>query len=143
MQRKCTKSAPNIFSKTETNAYNLKIQHNFEVRSLKTVHYWSESISYFGPKIWNIFQASIKKSNSLNSLKKLINKCQLKHVPADCVRATYLAWLCWKLTIAHVFYYFFNDFLCTPIFAQTGQNWVFVFFNVLILRCNCATVELD
>ena len=93
VQWKCTKSAPKIFSQTETNAYNLRIQHNFEVRVLKAVYYWSESISYFGPKIWDILPAPIKKANSLNSLKKLIKKCRLKHVPADCVRATYIAWL--------------------------------------------------
>ena len=81
-----------LFYQTEMNPYNLRIQHNFEVPYVRTVYHGSESISYLGPKIWDVLPVSIKEANTFNSFKKLIKKIgSLKHFPVDCVRATHLA----------------------------------------------------
>ena len=41
------------------------------------------------------------------------------------------------------FIIYFNGFSYRSIFAQMGQKWVFADFNVFILFCNCATVDLN
>ena len=43
-----------LFCQTEMNPYNLRIQHNFEVPYVRTAYNGSESISYLGPKIWDV-----------------------------------------------------------------------------------------
>ena len=53
---------------------------DFRIRSVKSVHHGSESISYLGPKIWEIFPAKVKGANSLNSFKIEIRKW----VPQSC-----------------------------------------------------------
>ena len=49
-----------------THAYNLKIDN------VKTVHYGTESLSFLGPKIWEIVPLEIKSSRSLEEIKKKI-----------------------------------------------------------------------
>ena len=44
------------------------------MRSLKSVHHGSESMSYLGPKICEMVSAKMKETNSLNSLKIEIRK---------------------------------------------------------------------
>ena len=61
-----------LFCQTDMNPDNLRIQHDLEVPFVRTVYHGSESISYFGPKIWDILPASVKEANSLMSFKKLI-----------------------------------------------------------------------
>ena len=81
-----------LFCQTEMNPYNLRIQHNFEVPYVRTAYNGSESISYLGPKIWDVLPVSIKEANTFNSFKKLIKKIgSLKHFLVDRVRATHLA----------------------------------------------------
>ena len=47
---------------------------------MKSVYHGSESISYLGPKIWEIVPAKINETNSLNSFKIEIRKW----VPQSC-----------------------------------------------------------
>ena len=54
--------------------------NSIRIRSVKTVYHGSESISYLGPKIWEIVPAKIKETNSLNSFKIEIRKW----VPQSC-----------------------------------------------------------
>ena len=59
--------SPNIFNylcQTETNPYNRRILHDFEVPFVKIVYHGSESISYLAPKIRKFFQHQKKEENS-------------------------------------------------------------------------------
>ena len=62
-----------IFTQT-TQHYNFRQNRDFRIRSVKSVYHGSESISYLGPKIWEIVPANIKETNSLNSFKIEIHK---------------------------------------------------------------------
>ena len=68
-----------IFAQT-TQHYNFRQNRDFRIRSVKSVYYGSESISYLGPKIWEMVSAKIKETNSLNSLNIEIRKW----VPQSC-----------------------------------------------------------
>ena len=63
-----------------TQHYNFRQNRDFRLRSVKSVYHGSESISYLGPKIWEIVPAKIKETNSLNSFKIEIHKW----VPQSC-----------------------------------------------------------
>ena len=68
-----------IFTQTTQN-YKFNQNRDFRIRSVKSVYHGSESISYLGPKIWEIVPAKIKETNSLNSFKIEIRKW----VPQSC-----------------------------------------------------------
>ena len=54
--------------------YNLRRCNDFRVPSVCTVSHGNESISFLGPKIWNILPDKIKQQTSLNSFKKSVKK---------------------------------------------------------------------
>ena len=54
--------------------YNLRSNSNFAVPNVKSVFHGSKSISYLGPKIWDIVPLELKQLISLNALKKGIKK---------------------------------------------------------------------
>ena len=60
--------------------YNLRRCNDFRITSICTVYHGSESISFLGPKIWNILPDEIKQQTSLNSFKKSVKKWK----PQDC-----------------------------------------------------------
>ena len=68
-----------IFTQT-TKHYNFRQNRDFRIHSVKSVYHGSESISYLGPKIWEIVPANIKETNSLNSFKIEIRRW----VPQSC-----------------------------------------------------------
>ena len=68
-----------IFTQT-TQHDNIRQNRDFRIRSVKSVYHGSESISYLGPKIWEIVPAKIKETNSLNIFKIEIRKW----VPQSC-----------------------------------------------------------
>ena len=76
---KAPKIVSDIFTQT-TQHYNFRQNRDFRLCSVKSVYHGSESISYVGPKIWEIVLAKIKETNSLNSFKIEI----LKWVPQSC-----------------------------------------------------------
>ena len=49
--------------------YNITWCNDFIIPSVRTAYRGSESISFLGPKIWNIFPDEIKQQTSPNSLK--------------------------------------------------------------------------
>ena len=89
---------PKIFSdwlnQREISPYNLRRNPEFRVPLTRTELHGSESISYLGPKIRDIFPASFKEAVSLNSFKKLITTWVPQARP--CRPATLL-----KLTLLH------------------------------------------
>ena len=64
----------NVFTRMPENHYNLLYHSNFIVPFARTVYHGTESISYLGPKIWDIVSPEIKEALSLNSFKKSIRK---------------------------------------------------------------------
>ena len=63
-----------LFNQKEITPYNFRKRPEFRVPLTRTVYHGSESISYLGPKIWDILPTSFKEAVSLNSFKKLIKK---------------------------------------------------------------------
>ena len=70
----------NAFCPNPENRYNLRNHSDFRVPFARTVYHGTESISYLGPKIWDIVPAELKQNQSLNSFKKSVRKW----VPQDC-----------------------------------------------------------
>ena len=55
-----------------TNEYNLRHDRLFKTENIRTVHYGIETISYWGPKIWDMLPHHIKHSENLQTFKKKI-----------------------------------------------------------------------
>ena len=64
----------NVFTTIPGNHYNLRNYNDFRLPFARTVYHGTESISYLGPKIWDIVPIVIKNVQSLNSFKKSIRK---------------------------------------------------------------------
>ena len=62
--------------------YNIRWCNDFIRPSVRTAYHGSESISFFGPKIWNIFPDEIKQQTSPNSLKNQLKsgRYRIAHV---------------------------------------------------------------
>ena len=73
------KTICDIFTQRRNNHYNLRHNH-FETPFVRTVYNGMESISYLGPKIWNIAPEEYKTLNRLNSFKESIQNW----VPLNC-----------------------------------------------------------
>ena len=55
-----------------TDECNLRSTYEFKIENVKTVHYGTESLSFLGPKIWELVPLEIKFSRSLEEFKKKI-----------------------------------------------------------------------
>ena len=62
-------------------SYNLRNYSDFAVPNVKSAFHGSESMSYLGPKIWDIVPLELKELTSLNAFKKDIKKWQPKNCP--------------------------------------------------------------
>ena len=62
------------------NQYNLRNHNDFVIPRVNTVYHGTESITYLGPKIWDIVPEEFKQKRSLNSFKESIRKW----VPVNC-----------------------------------------------------------
>ena len=60
--------------------YNLRNKINFKSRRINSVWYSMDSLTYLGPKIWNIVPEDIKKSESFNVFKTKIKKLDSKRL---------------------------------------------------------------
>ena len=84
--------SPPIFSelfRRRDISYNLRSNSNFAVPNVKSVFHGSESISYLGPKIWDIVLLEPKELPSLNAFKKVLKSDNQKIVLAGHVGITY------------------------------------------------------
>ena len=54
----------NIFIQNE-NTYNLRSKSTWKIRAVKSVFHGTESLSFRGPKTWDMLPTFIKKSESL------------------------------------------------------------------------------
>ena len=69
-----------VFEIKET-PYNLRHNCDFTRRSIKTVKYGSQSISFLGPQIWNLIPPEIKNLSSLEKFKKSIKSWTTSECP--------------------------------------------------------------
>ena len=70
-----TEILSNILTQRTQKHYNLRNASDFQIPFVRTVYHGTESISYIGPKIWDIVSAEMKNAISLNSFKAQIKKC--------------------------------------------------------------------
>ena len=70
-----------LFEHKEENYYNLRNNAEFAISAIRTVYHGSESISYLGPKIWNILPDRLKNANSLETFKSEIKKWKPENCP--------------------------------------------------------------
>ena len=77
-------------SALSTHAYNLRSTYEFKLKNVKTVHYGTDSLSFVGPKIWELVPLEIKSSHSLEEFKKKINPGHQKIVHADSVKCIFI-----------------------------------------------------
>ena len=69
-----TEILSNIFTQRTQNHHSLGNASDFQIPFVRTVYHGTESISYLGPKIWDIVPAEIKNAISLNNFKTQIKK---------------------------------------------------------------------
>ena len=72
-----------------THAYNLRFTYEFKLKNIKTVRYGTESLSFLGPKIWELVPLEIKSSQSLEEFKKKIKSW----IPENCPCGLYKTYL--------------------------------------------------
>ena len=70
----------NAFTTIPENHYDFRNHNGFRLPFARTVYHSTESISYLGPKIWDIVPTELKNAQSLNSFKKSIRKW----IPNNC-----------------------------------------------------------
>ena len=63
--------------------YDLRNNNSFKSRRVNSVWHGTESVSYLGPKIWDLVPNEIKESESLNAFKFKIKRWILKNVHAE------------------------------------------------------------
>ena len=67
--------------------YDLRNTSDFAARRIKTVRYGSESLSYLGPRLWNILPDECKKIQSVKGFKAKIRSWVLENLPCRlCIR---------------------------------------------------------
>ena len=69
-----------IFKKRNV-TYNFRKNSTFETRNIKSVYYGSETISFIGPKIWELLPSNIKDSENLNIFKSNIKSSKSENCP--------------------------------------------------------------
>ena len=70
-----------LFEQRTKNHYSLCHVNDFNIPHIRTVYHDSESLSYLGPKAWDIFLQRIKKTKSLKSFEESIKKCKALNCP--------------------------------------------------------------
>ena len=73
-----------IFKKRNV-TYNFRKNSTFETRNIKSVYYGSETISFLGPKIWELLPSNIKDSENFHISTQILNLGSLKTVHDVCV----------------------------------------------------------
>ena len=73
------------FEQRNEQHYNLRKNSQFTIPPIRTVYHGSKSISFLGPKIWNILPDRLKNANSIEAKKKKKNG-SLKIVDVGFVR---------------------------------------------------------
>ena len=76
--------------------YNLRKTSDFAARCIKIVQYGSESLSYLGPRLWNILPDEYKKIQSVKDIKLRSDYGCLKTAPIGCVKYIFNMWVLFR-----------------------------------------------
>ena len=74
-----------LFEQRNVQHCDLRKNSQFAIPPIRTVYYGLESISFLGPKIWNILPDRLKNVNSIEAFKMQIKKWKPENCPC---------WLC-------------------------------------------------
>ena len=77
----CLEISSDIFMERTKNRYNLRNHPDFITPQVNSVFHEAESISYLGPKLWDIVPKEFKHKKSLNSFKESIKMWVLINCP--------------------------------------------------------------
>ena len=69
------------FEQRNEQHYDLRKNSQFTIPPIRTVYHGSESISFLGPKIWNILPDRLKNVNSIEAFKIQIKKWKPENCP--------------------------------------------------------------
>ena len=70
-----------VFEMKEEKPYNTRFNCDFKNRTVKTVKYGTESLSFLGPRIWNLIPPEIRNLTSLEQFKKGIKTWNTSKCP--------------------------------------------------------------
>ena len=73
----------------KTSLYNLRQNSSFFIRKVHSVYHGTESLSFLGPKIWELVPKDLKQSKSLQIFKNKIKRWEVLDCPCRLCR-TYL-----------------------------------------------------
>ena len=71
----------NIFKLKMENFYNLRHVSEFSRPMVKSIYHRTESISYLGPKIWDVLPEKLMNNGNLEHFKKEIKTWKLDNCP--------------------------------------------------------------
>ena len=74
-----------LFEKRNEQHYDLRKNSQFTIPPIRTVYHRSESISFLGPKIWNILPDRLKNANNIEAFEMQTKKWKAEKFPC---------WLC-------------------------------------------------
>ena len=75
-----------LFEQRNKHHYNLRNNVHYITPRIRTVYHGSESISFLGPKIWNILPDKLKNATSLEAFKIQIKKWKPQNCPCRLCR---------------------------------------------------------
>ena len=76
--------SPEILRETfvsKISSYNLRRNYTFEKRKVNSVYHGTESLSFLGPKIWDLVPVELKQSETFYSIKLKIKNWVLFECP--------------------------------------------------------------
>ena len=63
-----------VFPLNPESSFSLRNQQTFTTRPIHTVHYGSNSLSYLGPKIWEMIPSDVKNLRTVKDFKFVIKR---------------------------------------------------------------------
>ena len=79
-----------VFPLKQPSNYNLRNQQEFTLRPMKSVHYGLNSLSYLGPRIWELLRNNLKRLESVEAFKSKIKSWIPENYPCRSI----LSFLC-------------------------------------------------
>ena len=77
----CPDIMKDVFPLSTSSNYDIRSRRIFTTRSVKTVYYRTESLSYLAPKVWELIPNNIKSLENLPKFKKAIKNWKLDVCP--------------------------------------------------------------
>ena len=74
------------YLKKKTITYDFRNKNNFERRKVNSVYNGTESLSFLGPKIWDLVPPELKELESLDIFKKKVKSLTFANCPCRLCR---------------------------------------------------------